>query len=386
MALTVASPRSASGSGRSARQFAGSAGSAASSATAEEVEDEEEEDEEDEEDMEEEEELEQIGGSPSESCVSGSECDAPPAMTRQQIIEAKKECLYKLDRLQRHGVTLPRRHNMASDLQEMQGDLDRVQRDRAADASVRFQKRALMTVVSGLEWANSRFDPFDVHLDGWSETVHDNLDDYDEVMEELHLKYQGRGKMPPEIKLLMMVVTSGFMFHMSHAFAKNVSRSMNDAMRNNPDLMRQFAAATAGEMMRGGGGGSAPAPAPAAPATQAAPMRGPSQPAPAPVHPTGLRVGSIQEVMQYVHGTSAPKPGMPTDQASRPPLPEMTKSGRTPAQPFGQTAGPAPAKETPPADDMLDMISEASEESGSVIESVVSSSRKGRKSRRTLVL
>jgi hypothetical protein len=52
-------------------------------------------------------------------------------------------------------------------------------------------------VVTGLEWANGRFDPFDVRLDGWSEAVHENVEDFDEIFEELYDKYKERGKMPP---------------------------------------------------------------------------------------------------------------------------------------------------------------------------------------------
>ena len=32
---------------------------------------------------------------------------------------------------------------------------------------------------------NSKFDPFDIKLDGWSEAVNENLDDYDDVFGEL---------------------------------------------------------------------------------------------------------------------------------------------------------------------------------------------------------
>jgi hypothetical protein len=58
-----------------------------------------------------------------------------------------------------------------------------------------------------------------------------------------------------------MILSSGFMFNMSHAFAKNGSRSMNNAMMNNPELMRQFAAATAREMNKNGVGSSVVFPA-----------------------------------------------------------------------------------------------------------------------------
>ena len=39
----------------------------------------------------------------------------------------------------------------------------------------------LMAAITGLEFLNNKFDPFDLHLDGWGEQVNENIDDYDEI-------------------------------------------------------------------------------------------------------------------------------------------------------------------------------------------------------------
>ena len=41
----------------------------------------------------------------------------------------------------------------------------------------------LMAIVSGLEYANKRFDPFSIELDGWSENVFENIEDFNTVFE-----------------------------------------------------------------------------------------------------------------------------------------------------------------------------------------------------------
>jgi hypothetical protein len=104
-----------------------------------------------------------------------------------------------------------------------------------------------MGVVTGAEFLNGKFNPFDWELDGWSESVHENIEDFDEVFEELYDKYKNRGAMPPEAKLLMSLVGSGFMFHMSNSFFRSKVTNMdpNDIFRNNPQLAKQFAAAAA---------------------------------------------------------------------------------------------------------------------------------------------
>ena len=105
----------------------------------------------------------------------------------------------------------------------------------------------MMGFVTGLEWMNAKFDPFDLKLDGWSESVHENMEDYDDIFEELYDKYKERGKMPPEARLLFTMAGSGFMFHVSNSFFKSkmTNTSADDIFRQNPELARQFAAAAA---------------------------------------------------------------------------------------------------------------------------------------------
>jgi hypothetical protein len=94
---------------------------------------------------------------------------------------------------------------------------------------------------------NGRFDPFDIKLDGWSENVHENVEDFDEIFEELYDKYKDRGKMSPEMRLIMAVGGSGFMCHVSNSFFRTKMPSMDDVLKNNPALARQMAAAAAAQ-------------------------------------------------------------------------------------------------------------------------------------------
>jgi hypothetical protein len=166
----------------------------------------------------------------------------------EHVLKEKRELLYQFDRLEKRGVNLPRRFTMASSVDEMRGELERIQRDREADASVRFQRRMLMACVTGIEFANAKLDPFDIKLDGWSESVHENVEDYDDVFLELHDKYKSKTKLPPELKLLFMVGGSAFMFHLTNTMFKSSLPGLDQVLKQNPDLMRQFASATANTM------------------------------------------------------------------------------------------------------------------------------------------
>jgi hypothetical protein len=161
----------------------------------------------------------------------------------------KSEVLAKLQRLEQKGFPVSKRYTMDNTLEEMNQEYARLVDARNLEASLRFQRQALMSVVTGLEWANSRFDPFDVKLDGWSEAVHENVEDFDEIFEELYDKYKERGKMPPEARLVMALAGSGFMCHVSNTFLKSRMSNVNadDILKNNPDLAKQFAAAAANQ-------------------------------------------------------------------------------------------------------------------------------------------
>jgi len=180
----------------------------------------------------------------------------------------KSDYLNKLQRLEQKGFPVSRKFTMDNSLEEIKTEYYRLVDARQLETSLKFQRQMLMGAITGLEWLNGRFDPFDLKLDGWSENVHENIEDFDEIFEELYDKYKDRGKMSPEMRLIMAVGGSGFMCHVSNSFFRSKMPSMDDVLRNNPQLARQMAAAAAQQAgpgfgnfmgmamgMNGGGGG-----------------------------------------------------------------------------------------------------------------------------------
>ncbi len=167
----------------------------------------------------------------------------------------KIDLINKLNRLETKGYSLTKRFTLDNTLEEIKIEFDRLVDAKNLEASIRFQRQCLMGVVTGFEFLNGKFNPFDWQLEGWSESVHENVEDFDEVFEELYDKYKGRGNMPPEAKLMMSLIGSGFMFHMSNSFFRQKMGNMDagDIFRNNPDLAKQFAAAAANQAGSGFG-------------------------------------------------------------------------------------------------------------------------------------
>ena len=188
-------------------------------------------------------------------------------LTEQELLREKFEILRKLEALEDKGATLSKKYSMDNDLDEMKGEYEFVMNEKEKSNSIKFQGKVLTTMITGLEFLNSKFDPFDIKLDGWSEQINENVDDYDEIFAELHEKYKSKAKMAPEIKLLFQLASSGIMIHMTNTMFKSALPGMDDIMRQNPDLMSQFTRAAMNSMEQnqpglsnfmndfGGGGG-----------------------------------------------------------------------------------------------------------------------------------
>ncbi len=105
-----------------------------------------------------------------------------------------------------------------------------------------------MAVCSGVEFLNGKFDPLNIKLDGWSESIYENLQEYDEVFEDLHEKYKEKVKVAPELKLLMMVGGSAFMFHLTNSLFKSKMPGLGDILQQNPELARNVQQAAMNSM------------------------------------------------------------------------------------------------------------------------------------------
>ena len=173
---------------------------------------------------------------------------AQPKLSQEELIREKFKYLRKLEQLESKGVKLSKKYNMDSPLLEMQGEYEMIIADKERSASCKFQGRMLMAAVTGLEFLNNRFDPFDVKLDGWAEQINENMEDYDEIFGELHEKYKSKAKMAPELKLLFQLGGSAIMVHMTNTMFKSAMPGMDDIMRQNPELMQQFTQAAVNSM------------------------------------------------------------------------------------------------------------------------------------------
>ena len=168
--------------------------------------------------------------------------------TKEELLKEKFRYLKKLEDLESKGATLTKKYNMESSLTEMQGEYEMLIDEKEKSNSVKFQGRMLMAAITGLEFLNNKFDPFDLKMDGWGEQVNENISDYDEIFAELHEKYKSKAKMAPELKLLFQLGGSAIMVHMTNTMFKSTIPGMDDILKQNPELMQQFSQAAASSM------------------------------------------------------------------------------------------------------------------------------------------
>lgn len=180
---------------------------------------------------------------------------APAQQLRDPLKEAAEKADYinKLQRLEAKGFPVAKRYTMDNTLEEIKAEYMRLVDARQLETSMKFQRNMMMGLVTGLEWMNNKFDPFDLKLDGWSEGVHENIEDYDEIFEELYDKYKEKGKMPVEARLIFQLAGSGFMCHVTNQFFRSKMPSADDIFKKNPELAKQFAAAAAQQAAPGFG-------------------------------------------------------------------------------------------------------------------------------------
>jgi hypothetical protein len=132
---------------------------------------------------------------------------------------------------------------MDSSFEEVEDEYEGALEDKRKKDAVKIQQNWLITMVNTIEYGNAMFDPFGISLDGWGESISEDIDSYSEIFEQLHEKYKG-GKLAPEVALILRVATSAFLINMTNKMVSAATPGLSDVFRQSPDLMNAFMKAT----------------------------------------------------------------------------------------------------------------------------------------------
>lgn len=166
-----------------------------------------------------------------------------PSTGYRSIDEEKADLLNKLTRLEKKGFTINKKLSMYSPIDDIRSEVKRITYSIEVDQSIKFSRRMLVACVTGLEFLNKRYNPVDIYLDGWSESVMENIDDYDGVFEELYAKYRTKMQVAPEVKLIMMLGGSAMMYSLTSSMFKTALPNMGQVIKQNPDLVKNMMSA-----------------------------------------------------------------------------------------------------------------------------------------------
>jgi hypothetical protein len=160
-----------------------------------------------------------------------------PRLSPEQEEREKREELRKIEKLERRsGLRATKQYSVGDSLTAIRAERESLSDTICCERAVRQQRKLLTAFTTIVESVNNKLDPFDVDLDGWSESIDTNIEDFDDVFEELYEKYKGKGSLPPELKLMFGVGMSGAVFHMSKVMASNPQRS-NGGLNNFMGMM-----------------------------------------------------------------------------------------------------------------------------------------------------
>ena len=222
--------------------------------------------------------------------------------------EEKQSLLIELQRLEHKGVRLTRTFSMKNSLEDIRFEVEKQKDLIMREESVKWMQNALITFVHGVEIMNNKFDPIGAKLNGWSNSVMEDISSYESIFERLHEKYKGSVEMAPELELLLTLAQSAFMFHLMETIFKSASPFLGQAIRSDPNLMNGLMGATAraADQSRK----QVPQPPPQASNT---PMTGPS-----------FNIGDILGPIMGMAGGMGGMPGMPGS------MPAPNRSGPMP--------------------------------------------------------
>jgi hypothetical protein len=168
---------------------------------------------------------------------SDTEPEKSKKLTPQEIRTKKIEMLRKLSELKLRGYKLSKEYDFNSSVEDMEYEYDMLKSFADKRNGIKLYKNLILNGCSVIEFCNDKYDPFKFKLSGWSEHMNVEVDNYDDVLEELYEKYRGSGgSMPPELKLLLLVMASASAFHFSKSFESKVP-GLNKMYTNNAGII-----------------------------------------------------------------------------------------------------------------------------------------------------
>lgn len=175
-------------------------------------------------------------------------------LSPEQERREKNDYISKLQRLERKGYPIAKQFTVDMPLQEMKEEYERLIDAKKLEGSIQWQRDAVVFAVQSMEMLNNSLPFLGIKLKGFKDSVQDKIENeqFDDIFEELYEKYKGKSYMPPEVRLMFGIVSSGALCHFSNKMLDSIQTpSVESVLRSNPELAKQVAAASMQQAMPG---------------------------------------------------------------------------------------------------------------------------------------
>lgn len=146
---------------------------------------------------------------------------------KDELLHEKVEMLTRIANLSKNGFTTTKEWDVMDDIDEIRYECYRMQRESNSKKSIKIMRRVLVTITTLVETGNAYFNPFNLRLEGFSESMMLNLDDYDDCFEQIHHKYSGRSSVGPEMQILFTFMSAAIFHHAGNAIGQNRNGTTN---------------------------------------------------------------------------------------------------------------------------------------------------------------
>lgn len=155
-------------------------------------------------------------------------------LSYEEVEKEKAKHLSKLSRLSQNPQLTCRKLTYMNSLEEIKAEVYRCEKDLEIIQGVQLYRNGLVFLSSGMEFGLDKGMGWNT-MNGWSHVVTKdvNNNNYDKVLEEIYEIWGGAGVMRPEFKLVMMLGSSAFNFHLQKLMAEKAF--------SNPSMMASFA-------------------------------------------------------------------------------------------------------------------------------------------------
>lgn len=135
---------------------------------------------------------------------------------------ARMDMLRKLAELKKKGYMISSDYNINSDYYTMKEEYEYQLTIKGKDSFVKNTFCYGLNFIKLIEFANKKYDPLGIDLDGWNISVENSKEEVIDAIGEIYEKYHkpGSGVMSPELRLLLILVSSAVSTVIANSGAK----------------------------------------------------------------------------------------------------------------------------------------------------------------------